>query len=150
MSTRCQVNVRGGLNNDNVTLYHHCDGYPEYMIPVIHKAFHSLEDKGYPHWQLARGGKSASILCSADPLEFEVEQGNHLHGDIEFLYVITVSNETTPVWDVRVYSVSDIWDQLIELTTMPIDIQLKPYDFKLIEHDHIDKLFESYPNVYKV
>ena len=37
MSTRCQVKVGDG--EESVTLYHHTDGYPEYMVPTIWKAF---------------------------------------------------------------------------------------------------------------
>lgn len=88
MSTRCQVKVIGeGINPDELTLYHHTDGYPEYMIPLLTKAHGYEHPDGYDmSWTKERAGKVASLLCWADPAVFEPESSHELHGDIEFYY----------------------------------------------------------------
>lgn len=123
MSTRCQVQVIG-LNEDDsqVTLYHHTDGYPSYMVPLIAKAYRTairpivhqgIHSDGTPYrhvyanaWQAARVGKSASYLCAADPGTMEPEAGHDLHGDIEYLYRVYVSGGmdigATGTWEVEI------------------------------------------------
>ena len=107
MSTRCQVNVKAeGLNweTEGVTLYHHCDGYPSNMLPLIAEAM-SIGSS----WQLGRPRKAASFLCASDPGQFEPEAGHDLHGDIEFFYQIwcvnpkggTINDDCT--WEVQVF-----------------------------------------------
>jgi len=95
MSTRCQVKVTGtDINNaEPVTLYHHCDGYPEYMLPTIAKGWQDT-------WQAGRIGKAAAMICSADPTGFEIEQGHGLHGDIEYYYVVDATNGD---WQISAY-----------------------------------------------
>jgi hypothetical protein len=41
MSTRCQVKVSSGVkgNQEAVTLYHHHDGYPTNMLPLMADAY---------------------------------------------------------------------------------------------------------------
>jgi len=86
MSTRCQVKVTGTDINgsDSFTLYHHCDGYPDYMLPLIAKGH-------IDSWQAGRIGKAAAMVVSSDPTGFELEQGHELHGDIEYYYVVDVN-----------------------------------------------------------
>jgi hypothetical protein len=96
MSTRCQVQVIGENADDSmVTLYHHTDGYPSYMVPLIAKAYrHAIKPSprgGARAWQAARVGKVAGELCWADPGTMEPEAGHELHGDIEYLYRVHVS-----------------------------------------------------------
>jgi len=89
MGTRCQVQCDGHkVFGGRVTLYHHWDGYPRHMIPVIHKAFKKMKRDGSYHD--GRSGYVASTLCWADPIQFDIEydNGNELHGDIEWLYTI--------------------------------------------------------------
>ena len=95
MSTRCQVKVTGTDINmaDSHTLYHHCDGYPEYMLPTIAKG---LIDS----WQAGRIGKAAVMIASADTTGYEMEQGHEIHGDIDYYYVVDVSNGN---WIISVY-----------------------------------------------
>ena len=140
MSTRCQVKViQTGLNWDQeITLYHHTDGYPSNMIPLIHKAYHygeTLQPDWYrPSWQFGRAGKCASYLCWADPGVFEPEAQNLLHGDIEYFYVIEARNSYTqpkPDWFVTVYESGDNWWDVEEHT---LD------DMKEIKTGHIDEL----------
>jgi hypothetical protein len=107
MSTRCQVLVeqKGAGWNQKVMLYHHCDGYPTNMLPLILRAF----KEGEIGWEKGRAGKVASFLCAADPGGFEPESGFQLHGDIEWFYHLKVVNKQggsmaeKPSWIVDVY-----------------------------------------------
>ncbi len=98
MSTRCQVKVTDG--EDKITLYHHHDGYPTYMLSKIREAWEKY-GKG---WEGGRVGKVAGMLCAVDPIEFEPEDGHSLHGDIEWYYVVNCKSEmhmgAEPVWQV--------------------------------------------------
>lgn len=111
MSTRCQVSVHemsaGGGEDDRVTLYHHTDGYPEYMVPLIVSAWRkAIEEKG-SEWRAGRAGKAASFLCYVDPGTMEPEAGHELHGDIEFYYRVRLTGskavgKPAPRWSVEV------------------------------------------------
>jgi hypothetical protein len=102
MSTRCQVKVTE-LNGDSVTLYHHCDGYPSNMLPLIASAYK-------PDWEHGRVGKVASFLCEVDPGSFEPESGHAKHGDIEWYYILRITNpngihvNSCSVWTIEVYN----------------------------------------------
>jgi hypothetical protein len=111
MSTRCQVQVIGtGEDADKVTLYHHTDGYPSFMVPLIAKAYrHAVKPSpdGYARaWQAARVGKSAGQLCWAHPGKMEPEAGHDLHGDIAYLYLVYISGAmdtgATGRWEVEI------------------------------------------------
>lgn len=107
MSTRCQVKViQEGLDwKQEVSLYHHTDGYTDYMIPKIKEA----KEKYGIGWEGGRAGKVASALCAIDPCVFEPEEGHTLHGDIEYYYIVRIQNQKqgsvaeNPVWQVEVY-----------------------------------------------
>ena len=101
-------------------LYHHWDGYPENMLPLIEEAFNFENIKGY---EKGRTGKVASLLCAVDPAGFEPEgrsfddNGLMLHCDIEFFYDIAIINNQAgsmaenPVWIITVYtSNKGFWD----------------------------------------
>ena len=124
MSTRSQVKVIGeglGEGAETVTLYHHSDGYPSNMLPVIREGYQQVLKKNnkakrsfggtgdYFLWEGGRPGKAAGFLCAADPGGFEPEEGHELHGDIEWYYVLRVINKTggsmgeKPEWVVDVY-----------------------------------------------
>jgi hypothetical protein len=132
MSTRCQVVIQGeGYDTESLTMYHHCDGYPSYMIPLLQKAakillkesgtvkYNSVDSPAYDitsmPWEAGRVSKVASCLCAADPLGFEPEKTNDLHSDIEYLYELIVSGEGHCVarvqWSVTVFTPnSGFWD----------------------------------------
>jgi hypothetical protein len=104
MSTRCQVKVKEfGVENDSeaFTLYHHCDGYPSAMVPLIAGAYQ-------PDWKHGRIGKAAAYVLAEDPDGYEMEQGHELHGDIEWYYVLEIKSEThvgaVPEWFLTVYA----------------------------------------------
>jgi hypothetical protein len=107
MSTRCQVLVEeiGTMWKEEVMLYHHMDGYPKNILPLIFAAF----KEGEIGWEKGRAGKVASFLCAVDPGEFEPESGFQLHGDIEWYYRLRLINSQRgstaerPVWMVDIY-----------------------------------------------
>ena len=100
MSTRCQVKVSGGLNREHVTLYHHCDGYPDHILEDITETYLRVAKT----WEGYRAGKVAAHLCATHPGGFEPEEGHALHGDIEFYYQIEIGDESKP-WLVIVNTV---------------------------------------------
>lgn len=108
MSTRCQVRIKEfGVNNpkEEVTLYHHCDGYPSAMVPLIAGAYRA-------DWKHGRVGKVASYVVAEDVDGYDIEQGHALHGDIEWYYVLEVESEmhvgAIPTWYLTVYDAP--WD----------------------------------------
>ena len=108
MSTRCQVQV---VQHEDyameVTLYHHHDGYPEYMIHAIYAAYcwkDRSDIKG--DWVKGRAGKVASLLCWVGPAEFEPEPGQQLHRDIDYYYRIHCSYSypaNKAKWEIDIY-----------------------------------------------
>lgn len=120
MSTRCQVRVIEGQQEDNgdltqdVLLYHHSDGYPNGecgMIPHFWKAYlfgvtpfvkpWEVDDKDakpstFEQWKAYRAGYAASMLCHVDPRGFNPEsvklddEQSFLHFDIEWYYKLYV------------------------------------------------------------
>ncbi len=96
MATRANVRIRHtGLEwEEEVQLYHHWDGYPSHILPLMARCFeiHRERRGDSCNWELGRAGKLASYIIATDPGGFEPEQGLDLHGDIAFLYVITAVN----------------------------------------------------------
>ncbi len=126
MGTRCQVRVKSeGLGwEENSWLYHHYDGYPENMVPIIHEAqlvVHNnfvvnqydpetkLGMKSSNSYMNGRAKKVSSFLCTVDPTGFEPEDVGDLHGDIEYLYKLFLVNQnggtlgSKPVWEMEIY-----------------------------------------------
>jgi len=117
MSTRANVLVKSeGLDYKEpyVLLYHHYDGYPEYMIPIMlnyEKVFKNEVKKVFKsnyeneRWMLGRALHLASLIIATDPLIFEVdavfekEEDVVLHGDIDYYYVITTKNYQKGIMD---------------------------------------------------
>ena len=98
MSTRCNIIVQD--ENTKYTLYHHCDGYPEYVGLCL---FDGLYEK------IKKGGLYAEGVVNMllkgkieDDDGYELTTG--LHGDIEYLYVIDLVFKT-----LTCFSVSN-WD----------------------------------------
>lgn len=114
MSTRCQVHVvQDGMWEDEVMLYHHSDGYPSHMIPILQKGFQLCTEPWIfsggsydKSWEAGRAGKSAAWMICADPGGFDVESGLELHGDIEYLYVVYCMNpeDGKYAWEVEVFA----------------------------------------------
>jgi hypothetical protein len=141
MSTRCQVRVIAeglGEGAESVTLYHHSDGYPSNMLPLIREGYQQVLKKGdYYLWQGGRPGKVAGFLCAADPGGFEPEEGHELHGDIEWYYVLRVINKTggsmaeKPEWVVDVYEPPEWGDRPLDESSARHQFWVKPTFDKL-------------------
>jgi len=103
MSTRANVHVtQEGLQwEETIQLYHHCDGYPSNMLPLMAGAIGVFVDReakrDFPiasNWELGRAGKLAAYIIATDPGGFEPESDTKLHGDIEYFYrIITVNSK---------------------------------------------------------
>jgi hypothetical protein len=96
--------------SEKVTLYHHYDGYPSGIIPLLEKAYKRFSRPRRCCWELGRVGKVASFLCATDPGGFEPEDNHDLHFDIEYfyrLYLVNTAHGTTaerPRWEVEIYT----------------------------------------------
>ena len=110
MSTRCQVQVieiNGSQNSSKITLYHHTDGYPEYMIPKIFEAY-CYEDNDHKNreWIKGRAEKVASLLCWADPGVFEPEDHHTMRFDISYYYRLFCNysdDDKHVIWEIEIY-----------------------------------------------
>jgi hypothetical protein len=129
MSTRCQVRILAQNKDDNsqfsedITLYHHCDGYSENMVPLFYMAYlfgitpfvpdWKKDDPAAAttdafQWQAFRAGYAASFLCHIDPRGFIPENSHELHGDIEWYFRLYVSGKTVKgqeqrQWELEIY-----------------------------------------------
>jgi hypothetical protein len=144
MSTRCQVQVVAGGScagheDEKITLYHHWDGYPSNMVPLLASAFKPAASKGIAdaqNWMLGRPAKAAAFICAVDAGGFEPESGHALHGDIEWFYRVKV---TTEAWVVDVYSADgfDLEPEELRLVAknVPLDAEAGAAGEKIEEED---------------
>lgn len=132
MSTRCQVQVTDS-DGSKITLYHHTDGYCEYMIPLLDKAFKFAHEtkkgmsgfKFKDEWKADRAGHVASFLCHVDPTVFEPETGHKLHADIEFYYRIYTMLDCT--WEVEILTPrKSFWTKKACVSNMSILYKRQP------------------------
>jgi len=140
MSTRCQVQLVFEGNDwktgeaktfwkNSIVLYHHWDGYPENMIPVLIRAYGSgmagiVGDYLAYNEDLSRFGstyydslfssvKAVNYVVAADPKGFEIEPHGcreFLHGDIEYFYRVFISHTK---WEIQVFvpdNRKDFWE----------------------------------------
>jgi hypothetical protein len=135
MATRANVLVKSvGLDFPEpcILLYHHYDGYPEYMLPTMlnYEKIFKKEVKqklGIPpekeRWVLGRVSHLASFIIATDILGFEIsrvferEEDVVLHSDIDFYYVITAHNSkwnTAPQIWIEVYTSLELEEPLLD------------------------------------
>lgn len=120
MSTRCNIELYDGspdVNEENgqpyVMLYHHSDGYPDFMEGKLQrfldKSFDILRDAGYDYWWDAERVGALMIMLSATnyknpepPLKFNIGTDDLVpefqpclrhHGDIEYLWKVYLHDE---------------------------------------------------------
>lgn len=160
MSTRCQVEVYtvGEGITEDVMLYHHTDGYPTHMIPLLQKAYElcvrTTENryarfgaKPPSYWEMARAGKVAGAICAADPLVFEPESSLDLHGDIEWLYKLRLlppSGKNPPCWALSVFTpTKGFWRE--DFTTDPAAMrcELDTINFMQLTLADLDRIEEN-------
>jgi hypothetical protein len=110
------VEVEGGINGTHAVLYHHSDGYPKYMVPLLQEAYRQFaspratggpktgygerrtpaEYRRYSQWSAARAEYAAAMIASVDPTGFNVVGADQIrdgHGeqpDLEYYYVVHV------------------------------------------------------------
>lgn len=141
MGTRCQVHVvQENVGWEQaVFLYHHFDGYPENILPLIGAA--ELSIPANERWKAGRTGIAAAFLCYSDPGGFEPEEGHELHGDISYfyeLYLINIASGSmaeNPIWEVAIYEPPDAWNEereslVLKVPRTPIGILLKSAGLK--------------------
>lgn len=92
MSTRCVVKIQEA----ETQLYHHCDGHPAYMLPLIEKARKLSERAG----RCEVPNKMGAIVCAVDPFDFHLETASKRpdagHGDLEYIYTIGAARVEKP------------------------------------------------------
>lgn len=86
MSTRCNIIIKE-KNEDPIYVYHHCDGYPEGVGAELKKILST---------------KYISNNLSVKNIEYflynydnQYEETDGIHGDIEYLYILTVVDNNT-------------------------------------------------------
>jgi hypothetical protein len=133
MSTRCQVAVIEQGKNLIITLYHHTDGYPEFIIPKIFEAYSWEGDE----WVKTKAGKVTSLLCWSDPGVFEPENSHMLHLDITYYYRLYCGElmDDHANWDVEIYKKKSLTeDQMYALLKVDILDQIKRYQTESIDN----------------
>jgi hypothetical protein len=81
MSTRCNIEIYDYDLPDtcNAMLYHHSDGYPEFMRPKLERflkaAYKKIKDTGHAYWWDAERVAAAMILLSVEDYEEPMEPG---------------------------------------------------------------------------
>lgn len=90
MSTRCNIIVKDHLGQ--IILYHHQDGSPEHMIPLLEKYILSSRNTCE---------KYANALIS-DPDE-EFEAAGFIHKDIAYLYEIDAEEQDVKCSEANFY-----------------------------------------------
>lgn len=110
MSTRCNIIIKDRWNR-RITLYHHCDGYPEFVGACLADYLGELKP-----WQIrqhtisiandlvkkgikyeTRDWQTGERVIKTDE-HYEITAG--LHGDIEYCYVINGKSATLRCYEV--------------------------------------------------
>ena len=87
MSTRCNIEIYDRLDEENprAILYHHADGYPDFMQGKLERfmeaAYEYLKEAGYPYWWDAERVAAVLIALSIEDYEeplkpFSTDRGN--------------------------------------------------------------------------
>lgn len=103
MSTRATIILTYEVGN-SVQLYHHTDGYPEYMGEMLSAFLKTV-------FFLPNSDSSMYNLLKAEK-HFEFEKSGIRHGDIEYIWYLNLKDgtvsytKTDPLFD-KVYSIKD-------------------------------------------
>jgi len=147
MSTRAHIDFYDDHGAGPVHLagvYHHCDGYPEWIIPSFQRAAAAYLDAAkrapgfaYRADRIDIGDFAAFYILTEKPSEFthgigNVYLDNHLHGDEEYVYRVTASGA----------------DITVEILEPAGDFWHHPdYDhLQTVEKDRLTRLNERYPD----
>lgn len=105
MSTRANIRIIDG--DDQILIYHHCDGYPEGVGAEL-KTFLSRHKGGWDAEDIARG----LVTMKDEWNSFPYEPAICLHGDEEYVYVIDCVKNTLTCYRHR-------WDESYEQCCIP-------------------------------
>ena len=87
MSTRATVKIMD--EQDTFWLYHHCDGYPEGVGKTL---YDYVQKNTHNAFKMAENVATDLVKLPEDKYgNFEITGGQH--GDVEYTYEITVTNE---------------------------------------------------------
>jgi len=130
MSTRCNITLSYNDTDEKLWFYRHCDGYPEGALPLLSAFMQAVangdlrDNPGQSGgWLIALGMaeyntevpefdpsipfKEYQIVTSKNPfLSWKVgaiEPTTGKHGDIEYLYEVTLSDRTIKVFEIHHY-----------------------------------------------
>lgn len=98
MSTRCNIEIRDDWysqeNKNCVLLYHHWDGYPENMVPLLKKGLSCFDDSGaQPYWWDSERVAAHFVANVDNTGGFPTFQpASCIHGDIEYYYILTLKH----------------------------------------------------------
>lgn len=107
MSTRCNIVIKE-TEGKFFQLYHHCDGYPDGVGLELEDYIKQMSPTCLTH-----GEEFVEFLCNEDD-EYEYEgPGVFLHGDIEYLYIIDLSEGTLICYSTWLTGTEDIDDLII-------------------------------------
>lgn len=109
MSTRAQVRLTDG-KGDELWFYRHCDGYPAGVMPTL-TAFmdrvkagtirDNVEQAG--GWLILLGAAEYNVTATSTDWKcgaYEPCSCGGLHGDVEYLYTVSLKDKTITVEEV--------------------------------------------------
>lgn len=147
MSTRCNIIVKDRWNN-RVYLYHHHDGYPEFVGACLAEMLAGMQP-----WQIKQHPFSIANKLVKNGIQYqttdwrthepkvvtddEYEITSGVHGDIEYLYVINGKAGT-----LRCYAV-DLWEDAGEENGYAVNIRRVIRRSRLCEIPGWDKPAET-------
>ena len=106
MSTRATIMVTYQAGN-TVQLYHHCDGYPEYMGKLLDSFCNTA-------YFLRYGNSVDNAFYNLLKMEkhFEFEQGEIIHSDIEYIWYVKLENDG---FEITYTEVNPEFDEIMEI-----------------------------------
>lgn len=112
MSTRCNIIIKSDYNNNRIYLYHHHDGYPEFVGALLQDFLKirtsnpwvgSWDYLGIANTLVKYGIKyntrnHEGYISERTDDEYEITDG--LHGDVEFVYIINCKARTLRCYEI--------------------------------------------------
>jgi hypothetical protein len=107
MNIQCQIHIVQEYSDlqEMITLSLRSNGYPQNMIPLIHRAWIKANDEYYS-FAVGRTMVVVDVLYSTDPRGFEWEDNYLLGGNILYYYEIHCwysDRKDQPVWKIDIY-----------------------------------------------
>ena len=87
MSTRATIKLTYKAGN-TIQMYHHCDGYPEYMGKLLENFCNTAYFMRY-----GTGVDNAMYNLLKMEKHFEIEERGLCHGDIEYIWYVTLRED---------------------------------------------------------